>query len=343
MADTTALLVMDVQEGIVGRFADAREYLDRLGGAIAAARAASVPVVYVVVGFRHGHPEISAGNKTFGSIAASGAFADGDPAARIHPEVAPQPADLVVTKRRVSAFAGSDLEVLLRGLGATTLALAGIATSGVVLSTVRQAADLDYRLVVLADACLDADPQVHAVLTEKVFARQADVRTVAQWAAELADVGQPGQVALSPVGHVIGGRADPIDDHWAGETAVIRLTSTFGPDAVAGLTEFSHLEVVYQFHLLPEEAVQAGARHPRGNPDWPLVGIFAQRGRNRPNRLGVSRCSLVAVRGTDIHVRGLDAIDGTPVLDIKPYLAEFGPRGAVSQPRWATELMGEYY
>jgi len=183
----TALLVMDVQEGIVGRFADGPQYLDRLADAIAAARAASVPVVYVVVGFRAGHPEISARNKTFGAIAASGAYAEGDPAARIHAAVAPQPGDPVVTKRRVSAFAGSDLDVLLRGLGVTTLVLAGIATSGVVLSTVRQAADLDFGLVVLSDGCLDADPQVHAVLTEKVFARQADVRTVAQWTTEVAD------------------------------------------------------------------------------------------------------------------------------------------------------------
>ena len=95
-----------------------------------------------------------------------------------------------MVKRRVSAFTGSDLDVVLRGLGAGTLVLAGIATSGVVLSTLRQAADLDYRLVVLADACLDADPEVHRVLTEKVFPRQAAVRTVAQWTAELD--GSPG-------------------------------------------------------------------------------------------------------------------------------------------------------
>ena len=87
----------------------------------------------------------------------------------------------MVTKRRVSAFAGSDLDVLLRGLDADTLVLSGIATSGVVLSTLRQAADLDYRLVVLADCCLDADPEVHRVLTGKVFPRQADVMTVEQW------------------------------------------------------------------------------------------------------------------------------------------------------------------
>jgi nicotinamidase-related amidase len=183
MSDATVLLVMDVQRGIVDRFGDSGEYLRRLSAAIGAARAANIPVVYVTIGFRPGHPEISARNRTFSAIASSGAYTSGDPAAEIHPAVAPEPGDLVVTKRRVSAFAGSDLDVLLRGLDASTLVLTGIATSGVVLSTLRQAADLDYRLVVLADACLDADPEVHRVLTEKVFPRQADALTVAEWPA----------------------------------------------------------------------------------------------------------------------------------------------------------------
>jgi nicotinamidase-related amidase len=177
--DASALLVMDVQREIVERFADDDDYLSRLSRAIEAARATGVPVIYVVVGFRRGHPEIAASNRTFS--AAAGRFTDGDPGAQIHPAVAPLPGDPVVTKRRVSAFSGSDLEVLLRGLGAGTLVLTGIATSGVVLSTLRQAADLDYRLIVLSDACLDADPEVHRVLTEKVFPRQADVLTVAEW------------------------------------------------------------------------------------------------------------------------------------------------------------------
>jgi nicotinamidase-related amidase len=181
--DATVLLVMDVQRGVVDRFAGDPGYLERLSGAIAAARAADIPVVYVTVEFRPGHPEISSRNRSFSAIAGSGRFVTGDPGLEIHPAVAPHPGDLVVTKRRVSAFAGSDLDVLLRGLDAGTLVLTGIATSGVVLSTLRQAADLDYRLVVLADACLDADPEVHRVLTEKVFPRQADVRTVAEWAA----------------------------------------------------------------------------------------------------------------------------------------------------------------
>jgi len=184
--DATVLLVMDVQQGIVERFADDDGYLPRLGRAITAARAAGLPVIYVTIGFRPGHPEVSARNRSFSAVASAGRFTDTDPAAEIHPAVAPAAKDLVVTKRRVSAFAGSDLEVLLRGLGAGTLVLTGIATSGVVLSTLRQAADLDYGLIVLADACLDADPEVHRVLTEKVFPRQAEVSTVAQWAGQQA-------------------------------------------------------------------------------------------------------------------------------------------------------------
>ncbi|MGW5344541.1 SAM-dependent methyltransferase [Streptomyces sp. HUAS TT3] len=147
-----------------------------------------------------------------------------------------------------------------------------------------------------------------------------------------------------PVGVVVGGRAEVADDDWGRERAAIRLhAGRFGPEALYGLDSFSHVEVVYHFDRVPPEKVETGARRPRGNPDWPLVGVFAQRGKNRPNRLGVSRCRLVCVDGLDVHVEGLDAVDGTPVLDLKPYMAEFGPRGGVTQPEWATELMRDYY
>ncbi|MER7954382.1 SAM-dependent methyltransferase [Streptomyces sp. NPDC096030] len=151
------------------------------------------------------------------------------------------------------------------------------------------------------------------------------------------------EVVSDPIGRVVGGRAEVRDDEWGEVAAVIRLDERFGPDALAGLDSFSHVEVVYHFDRVPAEKVQTGARHPRNNTDWPLVGIFAQRGKNRPNRLGVSRCRLVRVDGRDVHVRGLDAVDGTPVLDLKPYMTEFGPRGTVTQPDWATEIMREYY
>ena len=184
--DATVLLVMDVQRGIVERFADDPGYLTLLSGAVAAARGAGVPVIYVTIDFRPGYPEVSARNRSFSAIASSGRFTVGDPATAVHPAVAPQPGDLAVTKRRVSAFTGSDLDVVLRAGEVDSLVLTGIATSGVVLSTLRQAADLDYRLTVLADACLDADPEVHRVLTEKLFPRQADVLAIADWTASLA-------------------------------------------------------------------------------------------------------------------------------------------------------------
>ncbi|WP_328582355.1 cysteine hydrolase family protein [Streptomyces sp. NBC_00370] len=186
----SALLVMDVQRGITDRFDGDAGYLPRLRRAVDAARAADIPVVYVVVGFRQGHPEVSARNKTFGAVAAHvaasgapGGFTDDDPQAQIHPDVAPRPGDVVVTKKRVSAFAGSDLDLVLRAGEIDQLVLTGIATSGVVLSTLRQASDLDFGLTVLEDGCLDSDPEVHRVLTDKVFPRQADVVTVDEWVA----------------------------------------------------------------------------------------------------------------------------------------------------------------
>ncbi|MFJ6787449.1 SAM-dependent methyltransferase [Streptomyces angustmyceticus] len=154
----------------------------------------------------------------------------------------------------------------------------------------------------------------------------------------------PAEVVSVPVGRVVGGRAEVRDDDWGKESAIIRLDAAqYGPEAVAGLDAFSHLEVVYHFDRVPTGKIQTGARHPRGNTDWPLVGIFAQRGKNRPNRLGVSRCRLLKADGLDLHVQGLDAVDGTPVLDIKPYMAEFGPQGHTTQPDWATDLMRNYH
>jgi tRNA (adenine37-N6)-methyltransferase len=151
-------------------------------------------------------------------------------------------------------------------------------------------------------------------------------------------------VTSRPVAHVIGGREDVFDDGWDGVEAVIGLDAAqFTREALYGLEAFSHLEVVYFFNQVPLAKIETGARHPRGNADWPLVGIFAQRGKNRPNRLGVSRCRLHRVDGLNLYVSGLDAVAGTPVLDIKPYMAEFGPRGEIRQPEWATEIMRSYY
>jgi nicotinamidase-related amidase len=181
---TTALLVMDFQNGIVSSLGD-DEVLAAATSAVATARERGIPVVFVRVAFRPGAPEVSSANRVFGGVAARMASQPAS-ATEVHPAFGVGAEDIVVTKLRVSAFAGSDLEVLLRGLGVRHLVLAGIATSGVVLSTLRQAADLDFELTVLADACADRDDEVHRVLTEKVFPRQADVVTVAEWQASLA-------------------------------------------------------------------------------------------------------------------------------------------------------------
>ena len=151
-------------------------------------------------------------------------------------------------------------------------------------------------------------------------------------------------ISLEPIATVVGGRAEPTDDEWDKERAIIELDADrFTAEAVAGLDNFSHIEVVFHFNRVPEDKVQYGARHPRGNTDWPKLGIFAQRGKNRPNRLGVTVCRLLSVEGLRLAVSGLDAIDGTPILDIKPYMRDFAPRGEIREPSWTGELMAGYW
>jgi len=127
------------------------------------------------------------------------------------------------------------------------------------------------------------------------------------------------------------------------DSVVLLDPGRFTVDAVAGLDQFSHVDVVFVFDRFDEALVHLGARHPRGRSDWPKVGIFAQRASSRPNRLGVTTCQLVGIDGLEVAVRGLDAIDGTPVLDVKPHVAEFEPRSDVRQPAWMTELMSDYW
>jgi len=151
-------------------------------------------------------------------------------------------------------------------------------------------------------------------------------------------------MVIEPIGHVRSPRGEAIDDDWDPITATIALDAgRFGPEALAGLDEFSHVEVVYVFDRVDPDTVETGARRPRGNPDWPSVGIFAQRAKGRPNRIGVSVCRLIRVDGLVLTVQGLDAIDGTPVVDLKPYMVEFAPRGEVRQPSWSHELMAGYW
>jgi tRNA (adenine37-N6)-methyltransferase len=151
------------------------------------------------------------------------------------------------------------------------------------------------------------------------------------------------KIVVHPIAHVPGGRPQRCDDSWDAEVAVIELEPHFTPDALAGLADFSHIEVVFHFDRVPDGEISAGARHPRGRADWPVVGIFAQRGKGRPNRIGVSTCRLLSVEGTRVTVRGLDAALGTPVLDIKPVMKGFLPRGEIKEPIWASELMKDYW
>jgi nicotinamidase-related amidase len=183
----TALLLMDYQAGIVANFGggDQAGLLGRAKAVIGAARAAGVRIIYVTISFRPGHPEVSPRNVAFSNLKTPGLVEEGDPKTEIHPDLAPKPGDIRVTKRRVSAFTGSDLEVILRANGIETLVFAGIATGGVVLSTVRQAADADYGLIVLSDCCADRDPEVHRCLMEKVFPRQARVMTAEEFRSRL--------------------------------------------------------------------------------------------------------------------------------------------------------------
>jgi nicotinamidase-related amidase len=183
---SSALLVMDFQTLIVNGYAtDQEALLARTKSLLDAARGKGMKVIYVVVGFRPGYPEVSDRNMIFRSIKEAGRLAADDPTSGIHSAVAPIAGESVVTKHRVGAFAGTDLEMILRANNIETLLLAGIATSGVVLSTVRHAADADYRLVVVKDCCSDPDAEVQRVLVEKVFARQAVVATAEQIIAAL--------------------------------------------------------------------------------------------------------------------------------------------------------------
>jgi tRNA (Thr-GGU) A37 N-methylase len=152
------------------------------------------------------------------------------------------------------------------------------------------------------------------------------------------------QWAMTAIGRVRGGRTVVEDDNWGAVTSRIELDlAVVDESATRGLDGFSHVEVVFVFDRVEEESVCRGDRHPRGRTDWPRVGILAQRAKDRPNRIGITTCDLVGAGPGWIDVQGLDAVDGTPVLDVKPFLREFAPRGTVTEPVWATELMAGYW
>lgn len=151
-------------------------------------------------------------------------------------------------------------------------------------------------------------------------------------------------ITIVPIGVISSPRVDLTDDNWGSVESVITVDSPeLTQEALAELHTFSHIEVIYHLHRVPPEEIERGARHPRGRVDWPKVGILAQRAKARPNLIGLSRCQLLSVDGRTLRVRGLDAINGSPVLDIKPYLAEFGPIGDVVQPDWSHDVMKDYF
>jgi tRNA (adenine37-N6)-methyltransferase len=150
-------------------------------------------------------------------------------------------------------------------------------------------------------------------------------------------------IEFSPIAVVRNERKVPGDDQWGDVISIIELLEPLTAEALQGIETFSHVEVIYFFNQVKEEKIVIGARHPRNNPDWPEVGILAQRGKDRPNRIGATICRLLKHEGSTITVQGLDAVDGTPVLDIKPVMKEFLPQGELNQPDWAGELMKNYW
>jgi tRNA-Thr(GGU) m(6)t(6)A37 methyltransferase TsaA len=150
-------------------------------------------------------------------------------------------------------------------------------------------------------------------------------------------------INLSPIGIVENIRTAVEDDNWGSLVSKIVLDEAFSEESLWGLEDFSHVEVIFYFHEVDEAKIVSTARHPRNNPDWPKVGIFAQRGKNRPNRLGLTTAKIIRCEGRTLYVENLDAIDGTPVLDLKPVMQEFLPAGTVRQPQWSHELMRAYW
>lgn len=151
------------------------------------------------------------------------------------------------------------------------------------------------------------------------------------------------QFEVKPIATVVGGHSKVADDYQGGVESIIRLHDQYPLETLQGIAEFSHLTVVWAFHLALPEDVQLHARSPRNNPRWPATGTFVHRNHRRPNQLAVSYPRLLDVQGRDLVVTDLDAVDGTPVLDIAPYFTQMGPRGDIHQPRWPGEMLDPAY
>ena len=150
-------------------------------------------------------------------------------------------------------------------------------------------------------------------------------------------------IQLTPIATVKNARIEIEDDNWGDVVSIIELDSSLPEEALLEIESFSHAEIIYHFHLVSDAKIETGSRHPRNNPDWPKVGILSQRGKNRPNRLGATIVKVLKREGRQLHVQGLDAINGTPILDIKPVMREFLPREEIHQPDWSIELMKNYW
>ena len=150
-------------------------------------------------------------------------------------------------------------------------------------------------------------------------------------------------VNIKPIGYVENSRKVVEDDNWGGIVSKIILDEKYGEESLTGIEEFSHAEVVYFFHEVNEEKIVNGARHPRNDSSLPKVGIFAQRGKNRPNRIGLSIVKILKREKNVLFVENLDAVNGTPVLDIKPVMTEFIPDEEIRQPNWTKVIMENYW
>ncbi len=182
----TVLLVMDIQNLMMSYLLDSEPLLNKIEKAIAGAREAGVTVVYVTLSFRDGHPEIHSEHQRFGQIKNSKLmFTPAHEGTAVHTAIEPLPTDIIVSKKRVSAFAGSDLEIILRAHKAESLVLSGFSSTGVVLSTLREAADKDYHVTVLSDACADPEQEVHDFLVKKVFPFSGEVATTDEWLSKI--------------------------------------------------------------------------------------------------------------------------------------------------------------
>ena len=151
------------------------------------------------------------------------------------------------------------------------------------------------------------------------------------------------QISIQPIAKVNNNRKAIEDDNWGSVISTIELAENMSESSLEGINEFSHLEIIFYFDKVSDDNIQFEARHPRNNKEYPKVGIFAQRGKNRPNKLGVTIVELLESNNKKLIVKGLDAIDGTPIIDIKPVMKEFLPKSEVKQPNWSMSLMDRYW